>query len=152
MIDTNQTSTVLHAYTDGGSRGNPGPAAAAWLVFKRLDTGTDELVSFSADYLGDTTNNDAEYSALLNLFKGLPKVLPAEAGKIEIICHLDSELVVKQLRGEYKIKDNNLKQHAEKIKSLAAAYKQVSFVHVPRSLNHYADRLVNICLDAKLTN
>ncbi len=134
---------IIH--TDGGSRGNPGPAASAFIVhsFK------NEVLHEESKYLGVTTNNIAEYSALrmaMDWVKNSYQEL--EISKIEIL--MDSELVVKQMRGEYKIKDVNLQAIAQDIKRIQLELQlDVSFIHVRRAENAHADLLVNECLDAQ---
>lgn len=132
----------VNLYTDGGARGNPGPAAAGVVV---LEDG--EIVAHKSKYLGETTNNQAEYQALI---LGL-KLLHKEFGDyITVIAHLDSELVVKQLNGEYKVKNAEILPRYEEVKKLAKGFEKVSFVHVRREKNHQADALVNQCLDKEL--
>ena len=125
-------------YSDGGSRGNPGPAAIGAVV---TDLDTNEVLEIS-DYIGETTNNQAEYKALI---MALEKV--KELGGVEIECYLDSELVVKQLNGQYKVKDVGLGPLFIKIHNIRQGFKKIHFHHVPRSLNKEADRLVNEVLD-----
>lgn len=127
-------------YTDGGARGNPGPAAAGAILFDE----NDQLVWFESIYLGNTTNNYAEYEAILIGLKYFTKTFNSSN---KIICHLDSELIVKQLNGEYKVKNQDLKLKFDKVKSLIEEYN-VEFVHVYRELNKFADKLVNISMDA----
>ena len=91
----------LRLYSDGGARGNPGPAAVAFLAL----AGTGQTIRASSRYIGVHTNNQAEYNALIDALKF------ATADKVEeVICHLDSELVVKQLNGEYSIKNPELRK------------------------------------------
>jgi len=125
-------------YTDGGSRGNPGPSAGAYVICKMDNT----VVETTGLYLGETTNNQAEYRALK---LGLEKCL--EAGVSKLVTHLDSELVVKQLNGQYKIKNQELLPRNAEIKDLAAKFEEISFNYVPRALNHLADAEVNRILD-----
>lgn len=123
--------------TDGGSRGNPGPAAVG-VVF------SDEKGRTLAEYkecIGEATNNIAEYRALI---LALEKAKSFECEEIE--CRLDSELVVKQLRGEYKVKDENMKVLYAQVQELIF-FKPVKFVHVRRELNKEADALVNEVLN-----
>ena len=124
-------------HTDGGSRGNPGPAAIGYVL--RIE---DEETIFHGEAIGDTTNNQAEYQALL---AGLNRA--QEEGVADLECFLDSELVVKQLKGEYRVKDQDLKPHFEAIKQLAAQLSSVSYTHVKREKNKEADKLVNQALD-----
>lgn len=130
---------ILHS--DGGARGNPGPAGVGYvLVFEdgREVTGND--------YIGDATNNQAEYKALLS---GITRA--KKEGVEELECKLDSELVVRQMTGEYRVKDPELKPLAEEVKTLAAGFAQIAFTHVPREENKKADQLVNEAIDESLT-
>lgn len=124
--------------TDGGARGNPGPGAAAAVL--KNDTGIK--VKQKGIFLGNCTNNEAEYKALIT---GLEMTL--EEGIQTVDCFLDSELVVKQVRGEYKIKQEHLKKLAGEVKKLEAKFTKVTYNHVPRSQNKDADALVNEVLD-----
>jgi ribonuclease HI len=130
-------------YCDGGSRGNPGPAASAFLIY---DSNQNLLYS-QGNFLGVATNNQAEYQAVLHSLKYLTNLpqIPAT-----ISYFLDSELVVKQLSGIYKIKDPNLQKIAIEIQRLIANSKSanISFNHIPRSKNSAADLLVNKTLDS----
>jgi len=130
----------LFLNTDGGARGNPGPAGIG-AVF--TDEGGQVVAEFK-EYIGETTNNDAEYRALI---LGLTKAKDFNFKELE--CRLDSELVVKQLNGEYKVKGDHLKEHYNKIKELTF-FAPVSFRHVPREQNKRADALVNRAIDEKL--
>ena len=125
-------------FTDGGSRGNPGPSAIAFVICK-LD---DSVVEKSGEYIGDTTNNQAEYQALK---MGLKRA--QELGAKKLIVNMDSELVVKQVNGLYKIKNAELLPHYTDIKQLAKDFDQITFQHVPRALNAIADKEVNRILD-----
>jgi len=123
---------------DGGSRGNPGPAAIGVVI--RDDDGG--VVADAAEPIGPATNNVAEYRALI---RGIE--LAAEHGATELELRGDSELVVKQIRGEYKVKDAGLKPlHAEARRALSA-FESWSFNHVRRERNAEADALVNQALD-----
>lgn len=128
----------LVSYTDGGARGNPGPAGIG-VVLQNKDGAT---VGEWSEFLGIATNNQAEYKALLLALKQAVAL-----GAIELECRLDSELVVKQLKGEYKVKHPDLKPLFEQAKSLISQIKNVSFKHIPRELNKQADRLANQAMD-----
>jgi ribonuclease HI len=123
--------------TDGGSRNNPGPAGIG-VVFSNE---RGETIATFKDYIGEATNNVAEYKALI---LALEKSKDFEADEIE--CRLDSELVVKQLLGHYKVKDATLRKLNEKVTELAF-FKPIKFVHVRRELNKLADKLVNDAID-----
>jgi len=128
-------------FTDGGSRGNPGPAGIGF-VLKISDKGMDELVEYK-EYIGKATNNQAEYRALL---AGLEEAV--ERGVKELTCFLDSELVVKQVKGLYKMKNPGLRPLWEQVCGLKDDFSKIDFKHVPRAKNEEADRLVNEALDA----
>lgn len=127
-------------YSDGGARGNPGPAAAAGVIL----AADGEIVEELTDYLGETTNNVAEYEALIMV---LSKAL--ELGCREAQVNLDSELVVRQLNGEYRVKDDKMIPLHAKAKALLRRFASVSVKHIRRDLNKRADELVNAVLDAR---
>ncbi len=128
----------LITHTDGGSRGNPGPAATG-IVIKNVE---GKVVAAYGEYLGVQTNNVAEYSALLS---ALTKA--KELGATEVDCILDSELVVKQMRREYKVKEPTLQKLYLKIYNLTTQFKKVTFTHTLRAGNKEADAEVNKVLD-----
>jgi ribonuclease HI len=130
----------LIMYTDGGARGNPGPAAVGVAIFDVANT-HDPVKTFSK-YLGETTNNQAEYRALL---AGLE--LAKEFGPKHVVCYLDSELVVKQVTGLYKIREAGLQELAVDVIRAKNNFDIVEFKHVPREKNKLADQLVNEALD-----
>lgn len=132
----------LVTYTDGGSRGNPGPAAIGGVIWDR-----DQLkrIAEISKYIGVTTNNQAEYQALVAT---LEKV--KELGAEEVTCYLDSELLVKQLNKEYKVKDQNLAPLFVKAWNLSLSFKKITFHHVPRERNKDADEQVNKALDREI--
>ncbi len=128
----------LVIYTDGGARGNPGPAAIGVVV------GDKEY----GEYLGETTNNQAEYRALIFALKKAKQLLgskKAEGAELEV--RMDSELVVRQLNGEYKIKEPDLQLLFVEAWNLRLDFKNVEFKHIFREANKRADRLVNQVLD-----
>ena len=104
-----------------------------------------KIVFTVSEYLGSTTNNVAEYTAILRALEGLSQVAGANAADIDI--EMDSELVVKQMRGEYKIKHPNLQPLAAQVQQLTGAFKSVSFTHIPREKNADADALANEAMD-----
>ncbi|PJE76228.1 ribonuclease H [Candidatus Uhrbacteria bacterium CG10_big_fil_rev_8_21_14_0_10_48_11] len=132
-------TNTLHIHTDGGSRGNPGPAALG--VYITDEKGT-ELIAFGK-YLGITTNNQAEYSALIAALEEAKKMSPST-----VHCFLDSELVVKQIKREYRVKNVELQPLFLKVWNLASSFPKITFTHVPRERNKEADRQVNIALDS----
>ncbi len=125
-------------FTDGGSRGNPGPAAAG--IF--LCTPKKDYIKEVGIYLGKATNNEAEYQALL---MGMETAIKSGAEKL--VCYLDSELIVKQLKGIYKMKNARLKVFFDRIKLLENGLESIVYKHVPREKNKKADALVNEVLD-----
>lgn len=128
----------IKIFTDGGARGNPGPAAIG-IVIK---DDKDKIIKEYAEYIGETTNNQAEYKALL---KGLE--LAKEFKAQEIICYLDSELVTKQMKQEYRVRDKDLQPLFIKVWNAAIGFKKIGYQHISRSLNKEADQLLNIELD-----
>ncbi|MBX4201718.1 cyclase family protein, partial [Candidatus Saccharibacteria bacterium] len=118
-------------FTDGGSRGNPGPSAIAFVICKPDNT----VVEKSGQYIGETTNNQAEYQALK---AGLQRA--NELGIKKLNVNMDSELVIKQVNGQYKIKNQELMPHYNDIKDLAGKFEQITFQYVPRALNAQADK------------
>jgi len=138
--DNMQGLNEAKLYTDGGSRGNPGPSAAAYVICKSDNT----VVKKDGIYLGVTTNNQAEYRALE---AGLEKV--TKLGVKKLVVFMDSELIVKQLNGVYKIKNRDLLPIYQEVKRLTERFEKVEFVHIPRELNKVADAEVNRVLDKK---
>ncbi len=134
-------------YADGGSRGNPGPSGAGAVVFDALGKRVVEV----SDYLGDTTNNVAEYEAVLRGLGALLKEFGEEHLKtVGVLVKMDSELVIKQMRGEYKVKHPNLiGRHLEIKNLLARHFGTVEFMHIPREQNADADALANQAMDRK---
>lgn len=130
----------LLLYSDGGARGNPGPAAIAYLAV----SAKGEVVRSDSSFIGEHTNNQAEYLALIAALEY------AAAIKVEeVVCQLDSELVAKQLVGDYKVKNFELQKLWHRAQELKACFKKISFVNVPRSNPQIqiADALVNKTLD-----
>lgn len=138
---------VVH--TDGGARGNPGPAGSGAVVERQTSHGL-ELVAEVAEYLGETTNNVAEYTAVI---RALERVLE-HAGELPVTVEvfLDSELIAEQMAGRYKVKNEGLKPLYARVRELIVELGGVvQFQHVPREQNTEADRLVNHAIDAALT-
>ncbi|MBV8365490.1 MAG: ribonuclease HI family protein [Candidatus Eremiobacteraeota bacterium] len=127
-------------YTDGGARGNPGPAAAGVVIL--ADDG--RVAAELSEYLGVATNNVAEYRALL---LGLQRALDDGYRQLDI-C-MDSELVVRQLNGAYKVKDAKIIPLYARARKLMREFDEVQVTHVRRDQNHHADALVNAALDAQ---
>ena len=126
-------------FTDGGARGNPGPAAYGFVL--EADDGT--VLAAEGEAIGVATNNVAEYRGLI---AGLAKALELHVPEVEIVS--DSELLVKQMRGEYKVKNQGLRSLSLEATRLARQLGKVEYRHVKRAHNELADRLVNEALDA----
>lgn len=129
-------------FTDGGSRNNPGPAGIGIYILT--------LDKKYGEYIGEKTNNEAEYEALIFGLKKLKQLLGKDKTReYEIECNLDSELVVKQLNHEYKLKEEYIQKNFIEIWNLMLDFKNVIFKHIPREENKIADALVNQALDAR---
>lgn len=138
----NENDLTLVTFSDGGARGNPGPAGIGVVLWTEDAFGTRTHLLDHKEYIGEQTNNFAEYTALITaLQKGL------DLGYKKVNSYLDSELVVKQLNGQYKIRETTLIPLATKALTLARKYSSYSFNHVKREKNSDADRLVNEVLD-----
>ena len=135
----NRDDARHHLYTDGGARGNPGPAG----IGARLLTASGDVVEELADFIGTATNNVAEYQALL---AGLELALDRGVERLDVF--LDSELVVRQVNGRYKVKDAGLKPLHAQACQLLSRFHEVDVKHVRREQNAEADRLVNEAIDA----
>ena len=125
--------------TDGGARGNPGPAAYGYVL--EADDGT--VLDARGETIGTATNNVAEYRGL---FAGLEAALERGVEEVEVIS--DSELVVKQMRGEYKVKNETLRELVDEAHALESRFRRVTYTAVRREHNELADRLVNEALDS----
>lgn len=137
----------IYIYTDGGSRGNPGPAAIGVVI---LDKNRKTIKEFG-EYLGEKTNNFAEYSALVAALKKVKQVLgKGNISQIKINVFMDSELVVKQFLGQYKIQDPGLQKLFIEVWNLKTDFGEIKFNHIPREKNKRADELVNEALDMEL--
>lgn len=136
----------LVVYTDGGSRGNPGPAAIGVVI--KNESG-DTIKTYS-ESIGRATNNEAEYRALILALKKIKSLIGGEqSAKTKIDFKMDSELIVNQLSGKFKLEEESLFQFFIKIWNLRQDFAEVKFGHVPREKNKEADRLVNQTLDAE---
>lgn len=135
----------LVIYTDGGARGNPGPAGAGAAIYRN-----EKEVATVSQFLGEQTNNWAEYEALI---LGLDAAKPfLEGQNMEVEVRMDSELIVKQMNGEYKVKDPDLKlQHARVRDILSDSFFNIEFKHVRRENNTRADQLANEAMDNEVT-
>jgi ribonuclease HI len=133
-------------YTDGGARGNPGPAAAGMVIYD--DEGN--LIEKFSSFLGSNlTNNQAEYQAVILGLGRIQKIIndPKELLEIMVEVRMDSELIVQQVKGSYQVKNAGLKPLFAKLWTLISDFKEVKFRHVPRANNKEADKLVNLELD-----
>lgn len=131
----------VKVYADGGSRGNPGPSASGFVIL----TMDDVVLVEQGVYLGITTNNQAEYTALKLALEECRKL-----GVHEVFVHMDSLLVVNQMKGIFKIRNRELWPIHQAIKDLVKNFEHVDFVHVPRELNKLADTAVNRAMDREL--
>ncbi len=133
-------------FTDGGARGNPGPAAVGVFITKE----NGEEVKKVKQTIGENTNNFAEYFAVVLALQTLKKLYGKNTKTMQFDFRLDSELVKKQLNGEYQIKDQGLIPLFIEIHNLRVAnFPHLSLTHIPRALNKVADSLVNEALDGK---
>ena len=129
-------------YTDGGARGNPGPAGIGFVL---LDSDDNSLAE-EGRYIGEATNNVAEYRALL---LGLEWALAMGIDKLNV--YADSELMVRQLKGEYKVRNDGLIPLYQEAMRSARRFSSISFTHIPRAKNRRADKLVNRAVDEALS-
>jgi ribonuclease HI len=136
--------------TDGGSRGNPGPAGIGVVFY---DENEKEIHSYNK-FIGSGTNNEAEYSAIieaLKLAKRSDWFNQNNGSRGEIICRLDSQLVVEQINGRYKVKQLHIQIFIDEIRELLREFDlKISFIHIRREQNKRADQLVNKALDEEL--
>ncbi len=133
--------TLIEIFTDGGARGNPGPAAYGFVA--KAD---GQIVKEGAGYLGIATNNFAEYTAVI-------EALEFAKGKFagqDLKFYMDSQLVASQLSGLFKIKNAAIRELVFKIRGLESSFGQITYTHVPREKNKEADRLVNLALDGEI--
>lgn len=146
IFDSRQADFKLEAaklYTDGGSRGNPGPSALGYAIFD-LD---DKVIEKNSRYLGITTNNQAEYQALK---EGLEASRILGVKKIDVF--MDSLLVINQLKGLYKVKNSELMPVNQSVRRILSEFESYTLTHIPREKNSVADSMVNECLDAVETD
>lgn len=127
-------------YTDGGSRGNPGPAGIGIVLLRECG----DVCCSGGRFLGECTNNIAEYQALI---WGLETALACDV--TDLVVRADSELIVKQMRGEYRVKNAGLQPLYARAKETARALSSVHYEHVPREQNKLADALANAAMDAR---
>jgi ribonuclease HI len=138
MRPSSESAWVL--YTDGGSRGNPGPAGSGFVLFDS----SGARVCAAGHFLGEATNNRAEYDGLV---RGLSSAVSRGCRSLEV--RMDSELIVRQMTGRYRVKNEGLKEPFAHAKALAARVDRVRFMHVPREENTEADKLANEAMDAR---
>lgn len=130
----------LAVYIDGGARGNPGPAGGGFAVYVN-----GKVVMKGSEFFGEKTNNQAEYLALrLALREVYAKF---GDGNLELDCFMDSQLVVQQMNGNYKVKNANIKPLFQEVRRIADQFKHFSISHIPREENALADSLANQAMD-----
>ena len=135
----------INIYTDGGSRGNPGPSGIGVVI-----TQEGQILKKYGEFIGNATNNQAEYEALIFALEKAKLLFGKKKAKeMEIDVFMDSELIVKQLNHEYKIKEKDLQLLFLKVWNLILDFKKISFNHIPREDNKEADKLVNQALDGE---
>lgn len=132
----------LVIYCDGGARGNPGPAAIGLVIYALVKKGEMKELARRGEVIGETTNNVAEYRALL---AGFEAALTFAPDAVEV--RLDSELIGKQMKGEYRVKDKDLQKLYVLVKQREMKLPKVTYTVIPRELNKEADREVNKALD-----
>ncbi len=133
----------INIYTDGGSRGNPGPSAIGVVIIQEGQT-----FKKYGEFIGEATNNQAEYQALIFALEKAKLLFGKKKAKeLEISVFMDSELIIKQMNHEYKIKEKDLQLLFLKVWNAMLDFKQVSFKHIRREENKEADKLVNEALD-----
>jgi|SRR3989338_392290 len=133
----------LLIYTDGGARGNPGPAGLGVAIHNEHG----KLIKKFGRYLGEKTNNEAEYEAII---AALEEALKLGADEVEM--RMDSELAMRQLNSIYKVKNHRMQALVLKVRNLETKFKKVSFKHIPRGQNKLADEMVNEAIDKNETN
>lgn len=137
---------MINVFTDGGARGNPGPAGIGVYITKN----NKELFSLGKE-IGETTNNVAEYTAVVEALSYLVLVKEKIQNESVISFFLDSELVCRQINGIYKVKDSKLRELMFIVRQKEGELSiPVSYTHIPREKNKHADRLVNAALDKKI--
>ncbi len=128
-------------YTDGGARGNPGPAGIGVVIFNEDES---QIISEHKKYVGETTNNQAEYQAVVLGLQEAEKIQPKE---VEV--RLDSELVCSQINRIYKLKNKDFQDSFIKIYNLKQQFNKITFKYIPREKNKLADKLANQAMDEK---
>lgn len=134
------SAPAYEVYSDGGSRGNPGPAALGFVIYNAQG----EVLQRGSQYIGVTTNNQAEYQGIAAALEALLLIKPTGS----VVCKLDSQLVVRQINGVYKMKHEALRPWLNRVKEICSSIGvPVTFIDIPREQNREADRLVNEALD-----
>jgi len=131
-------TNMIELFVDGGARRNPGPAGGGFAVFKG-----GEKVLQGSEYFGEKTNNQAEYLALRLALRETYDQFP----DANVHCYMDSQLVVEQMRGNYKVKNQNIRPLYEEVDRIAAQFKGFEIEHVEREQNKFADKLANEAMD-----
>lgn len=140
VTKSSNSSDAYTVYSDGGARGNPGPAGCGAIIFDN----NKKVCAKLSHFIPHATNNEAEYEALLLGVKNVLKLNPQE-----VVFYLDSELIVKQMKGVYRVKKAELKTIHDKIKLLLIKIPKFKFVHIPREKNQLADQLANQAMDRR---
>ncbi len=134
---------IIKIKSDGGARGNPGKAGIGVVLYNQAN----EVLATISQYIGVATNNQAEYKAII---AGLKKAKDLKA--TEIFAYLDSELIVKQVNGQYKVKNQDLAPLFLELYNLKIFFKKSHFIHIPREQNKEADKLANQAMDRECRN
>jgi ribonuclease HI len=132
----------VRIHTDGGSRGNPGPAGIGYVIEVLDHEGWKEIAA-EGKTIGDTTNNVAEYKALIAALD-----MALQLGADDVDCYADSKLIVEQVKGVYKVKQPHLQELCAQVNQRKVKFRRVAFTYIPREKNKRADALVNQALDA----
>jgi ribonuclease HI len=139
--------TSLYVFCDGGARGNPGPAGIGVVIEREGKRGREQVAEIS-EYIGKTTNNQAEYRAVIRALEELLSNFQFPISQFQIVFFLDSELIIEQLKGNFRIKNLDLRTLNFKVQELIQRLgTQVTFRYVPRRQNKKADKLVNLAID-----
>lgn len=140
-----KTGNTILVYADGGSRGNPGPAAFGVVIYLGGQGGQKKEY---AEFIGKATNNQAEYAGVIFALQKIKQLIGKEAAKHSAVeINIDSELLAKQVNGEYKITEHRIQELFLELWNLKIDFDQVSFRHLRRERNKEADRLANLALD-----
>lgn len=136
----------LLIYTDGGSRGNPGPAACSCVI----KDPAGKVRVLRGKYLGNSTNNIAEYWGVILAYEETTKIPKLNLSYLRLDFNLDSKLVVSQLNGIFKVRDKNIRELVVKIREFEAKFSQIYYHYIPRKQNELADKIVNETLNKNL--